>query len=67
MMSASKWTKQPSLFDSAHSRWSDPDTSKQAAASIPLERLTRTQNLVLAGLKMGPATDEELIARFRSR
>jgi hypothetical protein len=50
------------LFDVARARRDDPETSKRAAESIPLERLTRTQELVIYGLSThGPATDEELI------
>jgi hypothetical protein len=58
---------QQNFFDVPRARRDDPETSKRAADSIPLERLTRTQELVLAGLTLAPATDEELIARFRSR
>jgi hypothetical protein len=59
---------QVGLFDAPRARREDPETSKQAADSIPLERLTRTQELVIYGLSThGPATDEELISVFRSR
>jgi len=59
---------QPDLFSVPRARRTDPETSRQAANSISFDRLTRTQELVLNGLRaQGPATDEELLARFRSR
>jgi hypothetical protein len=59
---------QRSFFDDANTPWSDAETWKRAAESISLERLTRTQELVLAGLQIvGPSTDDELIAAFRRR
>ncbi len=59
---------QPDLFSVPRARRTDPETSRQAANSISFDRLTRTQELVLNGLRaQGPATDEELLAPFRSR
>jgi hypothetical protein len=59
---------QPGLFDVPRARRDDPETSKQTADSIPLERLTKTPELVIYGLSThGPATDEELIRVFRNR
>jgi hypothetical protein len=58
---------QSTFFDYTKARWSDPETSRPAAESMSLERLTR-QELVLAGLRIvGPSADEQLIASFRSR
>jgi hypothetical protein len=57
---------QPSLFDQRpRARWSDPLTSHQAAASVT--RMRRSQAAVLAVLREeGPATDEEIAARYRT-
>ncbi len=51
------------IFDVPRSRWSDPETSRKAAESITLPRVTDTQRRILAAL-IRPATDEELIARI---
>jgi len=44
-------------FQTAFARFSDPDTSHEAAASV---KLRQSQEKVLALLKQGPATDEQL-------
>ena len=38
----------PSLFDVPHARWSDPSTSRMAAESITLEKLSQVQERVLS-------------------
>ena len=59
---------QQSLLDVPRARWSDPETSFEAARSISTERLTQTQGWVLAALEtFGPCTDEELLEAFRKR
>jgi hypothetical protein len=55
------------LFDDqvAHARRTDPDTSKEAAASV--KNLTQTQNWILHAFKTyGGMDDEELIVQYRS-
>jgi hypothetical protein len=42
-----KWENQPDLFSVPHSRWNSPETSRQAAESIPLERVSLTQTRVI--------------------
>lgn len=54
-----------SLFpvdEHAHARRTDPTTSHEAAARV---QVTQTQHRVLACLIKGPATDDEIVARFR--
>ena len=56
----------PSLFDAPHARWSDPSTSRIAAESITLEKLSEVQARVLSVIRIsGPMTDEELEDRYR--
>ena len=51
------------LFEQAHARASDPETSKSAARSVV--NLGRTRDAILALLKAaGPATDEEIWDRY---
>ena len=46
-------------------RNTDPDTSHQAAASVAIDTLTRTQALILEALRAhGPLTDEQLCQRI---
>ena len=55
----------PSLFDFAHARWNDPSTSRLAAESVTLEKLSQVQERVLSIVRMhGPLTDEELENRY---
>jgi hypothetical protein len=42
-MSARKWVAQPDLFSYPKSRWNNPATSRAAAESISLEKITDTQ------------------------
>ena len=58
---SAKWERQPDLFSVPRARWSNPETSKAAAASIPLKSITQTQERVLALLRIhGPLSDEQL-------
>lgn len=52
------------LFPSAPARWTDPKTSHDAAASITREQIRRSQIAVLDVLRLAPATDEALVARY---
>jgi hypothetical protein len=53
------------FFDVPRARWSDPQTSKLAANSIALTKLTETQERVLTVLRWGgPATDDEIEQQF---
>lgn len=57
----------PTLFDLepvATARRTDPETSREAARSV--QNIAQAQEDVLALLKRGPATDEELKARHDS-
>lgn len=58
-------TSQPTLFDPiARARRSDPETSKDAAASV--RRIRESQADVLSVLRRhGPVSDEELLVRYR--
>jgi hypothetical protein len=47
MSAAEKWENQPDLFSYPKSRWDNPETSRQAAESIPLSRVTQTQRRVI--------------------
>jgi hypothetical protein len=42
-----KWSRQPGLFAYAKSHWSDPETTRQAAESIGLEKISETQKRVI--------------------
>lgn len=54
----------PPLFDVPRKRWSDPETSRQAAESVSLSKVSDLQRRILAAL-IRPLTDEQLIARIR--
>ncbi len=57
-------TAQPGLFDVPRSRWSDPATSRQAAESVSLKKVTEVQRRIL-GCLIRPLTDDELVARVQ--
>lgn len=48
----------------AHARSSDPQTSHDAARSLTPETLRESQLAVLLCVALGPATDEQLVARY---
>ncbi len=59
------YSRSPSLFDVPHSRWSDPETSRDAARSVDPRKLTKTQERVYSLIKMrGPLTDDELVDHY---
>ena len=65
-MTAGKWTSQPDLFSYPKSHWADPETSRAAAESISLEKITWTQERVLTVFKFhGPLADEKLVELFK--
>lgn len=53
---------QSSMFDVPRSRWSDPETSRQAAESVSLSKVSKVQEMILAAL-IRPMTDEQLVDR----
>jgi hypothetical protein len=60
------YSHSPSLFDSARARWSDPQTSREAASRVTQDKLTQTQERILHLVRMhGPLTDEALIDLYR--
>lgn len=61
-----KWERQPGLFDYAKSRWDNPDTSRQAAESIPLERVSETQKRVIEVFRFNDweMSDERLVELY---
>src|SRR5215210_1988056 len=66
MSAPKKWERQPGLFDYAKSRWDNPPTSRDAAESINLERISETQARVLQvfrfnGMEM---SDERLVELY---
>jgi len=62
MSASGKWRSQPDLFSYPKSRWNAPDTSREAAESIPLERVSETQERVLVVYRFhGPLSDEKLV------
>lgn len=56
-------TTTPTLWDAPRARGTDPRTSHLAAKASP-EKLSRTQEHVMACLVVGPATHDELVARM---
>lgn len=53
------------LFEQAHARNSDPETSHQAAKSVSLTNPGRTREAIMAILKQeGPLTDEWIWSRY---
>lgn len=62
---SAKWERQGDLFSVPRARWSNPDTSRAAAESISLDRVTETQARILSVLRInGPLSDEQLVERF---
>lgn len=60
-MAAEKWSAQPDLFSVPRARWDNPSTSKEAAESISLEKITETQERILVVFRFhGPLSDEQL-------
>lgn len=53
------------LFQEAHARRSDPQTSHEAAKSV--KKITATQSAILAVLQVSAKTDELLILCYHSR
>ena len=61
-----KWERQPDLFSYPKSRWNNPSTSRQAAESISLERVSETQQKILEVFRFngGEMCDERLVDLF---
>lgn len=60
------WRKAKTMTERAHARNTDPETSHAAAASLPDERLRRSQQAVYDVLQhCGPLTDVELIMQYQ--
>jgi hypothetical protein len=61
-----KWSTQPDLFSVPHARWNNPDTSRQAAESIPLERVSETQKRVIEVFRFNgwEMSDERLVELY---
>lgn len=56
-------SEQPALFETAHARRTDPETSHAAAASVTDLR-TRQQAVLSALWQLGPVTDEVLVEKY---
>jgi hypothetical protein len=65
-MASEKWAAQPDLFSYPKSRWDNPQTSRQAAESIGLERISETQQRVLEVFRFngGEMCDERLVELY---
>ena len=63
---SAKWKNQPGLFDYAKSHWNDPSTSREAAESIGLERISETQQRVLEVFRFNgrEMCDERLVELY---
>ncbi|MGI8520276.1 MAG: hypothetical protein ACR2MC_06690 [Actinomycetota bacterium] len=63
---SAKWERQPGLFDYAKSRWDNPETSKEAAESIGLERVSEMQQKILEVFKFNgrEMSDETLVELY---
>ena len=61
-----KWERQPGLFDYAKSHWNDPETSRQAASSIGLKRISQTQQRVIQVFRFNgwEMSDERLVELY---
>lgn len=67
MSASKKWAAQPDLFSVPHARWSDPQTSRQAAESISLTAVSQTQERILTVFKFhGHLSDEQLEQHFET-
>lgn len=65
MSAPKKWSAQADLFSYPKSRWNNPPTSRAAAQSISLDRVTQTQERILTVFKFhGPLSDEQLEEHF---
>lgn len=65
MSAAEKWARQPDLFSVPRAKWSDPSTSKEAAASVSLQRISETQQRVLEVFRFnGVMCDERLVELY---
>ena len=66
MSASEKWAAQPDLFSVPRAKWSDPSTSKEAAASIPLERISETQKRVIEVFRFNDweMSDERLVELY---
>ena len=65
MSASEKWSAQSDLFSYPKSRWDNPPTSRAAAESISLDRVTETQERILVVFKFhGPLSDEQLEELF---
>jgi len=61
MSASERWANQPDLFSYPKSHWADPDTSRAAAESISVEKISETQERVLVVYRFhGPLSDEQL-------
>lgn len=63
---SAKWGNQPDLFSYPKSRWNNPSTSREAAESIGLERISETQQRVLEVFRFNgrEMCDERLVELF---
>lgn len=61
-----KMPAQSGFFDVPRARWSHPTTSRRAAESITLTRVSVLQRAILNELRMAqrPLTDDELVERL---
>jgi hypothetical protein len=63
-----KWEQQGDLFSVPRARWSNPPTSRQAAQSIPLKKVSLTQQRIIQVFKFngGQMSDERLVELYHS-
>ena len=68
MSASKKWAAQPDLFSYPKSRWNNPATSKEAAESIGLERVSQMQERIIQVFKFngGEMSDEKLVELYHS-
>ena len=58
---------QPGFFDVPRARWSNPSTSREAAESISMTRVSTLQRSILSVLRLSasPMSDEEIVERVK--
>ena len=65
-MPSEKWAAQPDLVSYPKSRWDNPETSRQAAESIGLEKISETQKRVIEVFRFNgwEMSDERLVELY---
>ena len=67
-MASEKWNAQPDLFSYPKSRWDNPSTSREAAESIGLEKISQMQERIIQVFTFngGEMPDEKLVELYHS-